>query len=189
MSTGIYPRKIRSKKYPISFRQRAFDLHKKGLTFFQIAEILGTKTSIIHYWVRQIEPVSLINGKYWLGKKRPQFSEETRQKMSVAKKGEKSVRWIIDREQVKRQEERNNPEYKQWRMSIWKRDNFTCCIKNNDCKGKIEAHHILSWSEHPELRYSVNNGITVCHFHHPRKKVEEKALIHTFQELILTTNN
>lgn len=49
---------------------------------------------------------------------------------------------------------------------------------------KRTVHHILGFKEHPELRYDINNGITLCHFHHPRKKEEEKRLIPTFMELV-----
>ncbi len=60
--------------------------------------------------------------------------------------------------------ERNTPEYKLWRLAVYKRDGFQCkkCGKKV-CKGrKIQAHHILKWSEYPTLRYDVNNGITLC---------------------------
>lgn len=36
-----------------------------------------------------------------------------------------------------------------------------------------------------ETRYEINNGITLCHFHHPRKREKEKELSPFFQELIL----
>lgn len=80
--------------------------------------------------------------------------------------------------------ERNSPLYKRWRQQVWLRDNFTCKIANPDCSGRIEAHHILGWSSHPELRYKLNNGITLCHAHHPRARAEEKRLVPTFQGLV-----
>lgn len=52
-------------------------------------------------------------------------------------------------------------EYKQWRMNCFERDEYTCqcCEKVG---GKLECHHIKSWSEFPELRLDINNGITLC---------------------------
>ena len=35
------------------------------------------------------------------------------------------------------------------------------------------------------LRYSINNGITLCHFHHPRKWEDEIKLVQTFQGLVM----
>lgn len=64
------------------------------------------------------------------------------------------------------------------------RDNWTCRIADNNCDGKMVAHHILPWRDFPELRYEVNNGITLCHFHHPRKRNDEMRLSPYFQELI-----
>ena len=98
--------------------------------------------------------------------------------------GEKNPNWIHDRNSIKRRERRDNPEYKIWRWSIWMRDGFKCRIVSNDCSGRIEAHHILGWSLYPELRYEINNGITLCRAHHPRKRAEEKRLAPVFLELV-----
>lgn len=56
----------------------------------------------------------------------------------------------------------NTVEYKNWRKEVFKRDNFICQNCGYD-KGKIlNAHHIKSWNKNPELRFDVNNGITLC---------------------------
>ena len=61
---------------------------------------------------------------------------------------------------------RNSEEYKQWRLSVFERDKYTCqeCgLKSK--KGKslfIEAHHIKSFSNHKNLRFDINNGLTLC---------------------------
>ena len=83
-------------------------------------------------------------------------------------------------------DERNNPEYKLWVKKVKKRDYSKCRIRNKDCSGYLIAHHILSWSEFPELRYLVRNGITLCQAHHPCKRAEEKRLVPLFQELIVS---
>ena len=71
-----------------------------------------------------------------------------------------------------------------FRIEVYKRDNYRCKINNKDCKGQLEAHHILSWRDYPELRYDINNGITLCQFHHPHKWEEEKRLSPYFMELV-----
>jgi len=113
---------------------------------------------------------------YWLGKKRPNMT------------GENHPQWISDRDTLQRygdeRKDRRSSAYNAWRKAVWLRDNFACKIANPDCVGRIEAHHILGWKEHPELRYEVNNGITLCHFHHPRKRNDEMRLSPYFKELI-----
>lgn len=84
------------------------------------------------------------------------------------------------------EQKRNCNEYVKWRKSVYERDNHKCRIYNKDCNGRIEAHHILSWSQYPELRYEINNGITLCRAHHPFKRAEENKLISFFQKLVKT---
>lgn len=110
-------------------------------------------------------------------------TDETRKRMSEAQRGDKSHNWNPDRSAVTHNR-RNDGEYLQWRMRVYIRDGFRCRIANVDCDGRIEAHHILSWAEHVELRYEVNNGITLCHAHHPLKRAEEKRLVPEFQGLV-----
>lgn len=98
--------------------------------------------------------------------------------------GVNSPMWIEDRSLIKKQEERNNPNDKQWKYNVYKRDDFKCRISDGNCKGRLEAHHILPWRDYPELRYEINNGITLCHFHHPRKRVDEANLSPYFQKLV-----
>lgn len=111
--------------------------------------------------------------------------EETKVKIGNSLRGEKSHFWISDRSKLKRYEDRrNDSDYKSWRSQVYARDGWKCRIGNSDCEGHIEAHHILGWKEHPELRYDVNNGITLCHTHHPIKKSKVLEMSIYFKELI-----
>ena len=109
------------------------------------------------------------------------WSAVSREKVS----GENSPYWNPNRDEVtKNSDGRNDQEYREWRMRVWLRDAFKCKISNTDCDGRLETHHILGWSEHVELRYEVNNGITLCHAHHPKRRAEEKRLVPVFQGLV-----
>lgn len=87
------------------------------------------------------------------------LSEETKRKLSITNKGEKSHLWKggITPENHKI---RTSLEYKLWRKSVFERDNFTC-QKYGICGGKLVAHHINNFAEKEELRFAIDNGITL----------------------------
>lgn len=109
-------------------------------------------------------------------------SEETRRKQSEARRGDKHWNWKDGRSAnrgkignpsgenhwnwrggitTERHKERTSPEAKAWTKAIFKRDDYTCwdCGKKG---GQLNAHHLKSWANYPELRYVLTNGITVC---------------------------
>jgi hypothetical protein len=90
-------------------------------------------------------------------------------------KGELNCKWKggVNKENEKI---RHSLEYKEWRMNVWKRDRFTC----QECGSvgvKLHAHHIQSFSQFPELRLSLENGITLCEDCH-RKKHPNMNFVH-----------
>ncbi|NCN22589.1 hypothetical protein GW934_03825 [Candidatus Falkowbacteria bacterium] len=107
-----------------------------------------------------------------------------REKLSKARKGNKNPSWKGGINFRKKRDKRNDSAYQAWIKAIKERDNWKCKINNKDCYGYCEVHHILSWRKYPELRYNINNGITLCQFHHPRKRVEERRLIPFFQKMV-----
>ncbi len=102
------------------------------------------------------------------GVKRPPFSQEWKDKMSIAKlgkpflnkRGEKSNFWKGGVTPL-RQKIHASLEYRNWRRSVFERDNYTCqfCGERG---GNLEAHHIRPFALFTNLRFDVPNGITLC---------------------------
>jgi len=60
-----------------------------------------------------------------------------------------------------REELRKTREYKEWRISVYRRDNFTCQCCGSVGK-ELNAHHIQNFADHREVRTEISNGITLC---------------------------
>lgn len=113
---------------------------------------------------------------------------ETRKKMSDAQKGEKGY-WYGKRQSQKSIEQRvqktkgslhwnwqggisstqdkarHTTEIWLWRKACLERDNFTC-QKTGQEGGKLEVHHILNFSDFPQMRSSIANGVTLSRESH-----------------------
>lgn len=52
-------------------------------------------------------------------------------------------------------------ENSQWRKAVFERDNYTCqfCGQRG---GSLQADHILPYHSHTEVRWSLDNGRTLC---------------------------
>jgi len=146
-----------------------------------IGKTKGRKRPKHSAWIKENHP------KGMLGRKQ---TEATKQKMSEQRKGkEKSFEWRknISLSQIgekhwhwmggKKDEDsiiRKSFEYKEWRKSVFKRDDYTC----QDCSirgGYLEAHHIKSFTKYPDLRFEITNGITLCKKCHV--KIESQRMI------------
>ncbi len=98
----------------------------------------------------------VIGNKYRLGL----TTSEKQKRIMRERCGKKHPRWkggvgILQNRLRKR------IEYKQWRRSVFIRDEFTC----RDCGMThiyIYAHHIKSFAHYPEFRYEIDNGKTLC---------------------------
>ncbi len=71
-------------------------------------------------------------------------------------------RWVgVPRKADQRPKHNGDYHYTDWRRAVFERDSYTCqhCQQRG---GALQAHHIRSWSRHLELRYEVENGLTLC---------------------------
>jgi len=103
-------------------------------------------------------------------------TDKAKKKMSVARKGKKFT--LKHRERISKALYKGSPyknwkekirksfEYKHWRKQVFERDNYTCqkcgCRNGNGKTVYLEAHHIKSFKNYPDLRFDVNNGQTLC---------------------------
>lgn len=72
-----------------------------------------------------------------------------------------------DRLEIGRYEAR----YGRFRKLVYERDNYSCVVCGYSERGKLVAHHLDGYREHPEKRTDPNNAVTLCDtchkdFHH-----------------------
>jgi len=140
---------------------------------------IGRKHDFISHTIKNIEAFrkmrseKMKENKINLGRKWP---EEVKRKISEVKKGtytgKKNSNWKGGVSFNYRQGYAK--QHKIWAKAVLKRDNYKClvCKKVN---GRLNAHHIKFWKEHPKLRFDVDNGITLCDKCHilEHKKVDK----------------
>ncbi len=88
-------------------------------------------------------------------------SEESKTKMSLARKWEKHWNWSGGWKRNAWKIIRRSCEYKKWRLSVFTRDKYICqeCW-NTHCE--LNADHIKPFAYFPELRFSIDNWRTLC---------------------------
>ena len=108
-------------------------------------------------------------------------SVEERKKLSESQRGEKHWNWKGGTYGTERQRIMKRMEYRLWRKSVFERDNYTCiwCFKRG---GILNADHIKPFAYYPELRFTIDNGRTLCRSCHIKtdtwgsnKKSEEQV--------------
>jgi hypothetical protein len=107
-------------------------------------------------------------------------SDETKEKIKITqrkiiKRGEANPNWRGGKRN-ERKKAMATFEYRDWRKSVFERDNYTCV-----CCGVrgvyIEADHIKPWCAFPELRYDINNGRTLCRPCHLKQDTHSRGAI------------
>ena len=94
--------------------------------------------------------------------------------------GKRHQNWIEDRSKLKDRHKtiRESKKMIVWRSKIYKRDNWTCQLCGARSKPKrqviLNAHHIKKFNDYPELRFDINNGVTLCEECHSSTKWHEE---------------
>lgn len=102
------------------------------------------------------------------------LSEETKKLMSIQRTGPGNANWkggVTEGVRLFRKSRR----YQQWRRSVLARDNHTCSVCGNPA---VVAHHIKPVKQFPELRFVVENGISMCVKDHNSLHKTKKVINH-----------
>ena len=88
------------------------------------------------------------------------YSQKSMRDAKLGKRKEETNNWQGGKAQ-ERQMLMSQDDYKNWRLSVFTRDSYTCqrCMVVGST---LHAHHIKMWSKYPEYRYEVSNGLTLC---------------------------
>lgn len=76
---------------------------------------------------------------------------------------------------------RMSEEHKAWSNAVRSRDKFICqfCGKKPVRRKSIHAHHIVPFAKSAELRFDVDNGVTLCRLCHRRVHRERIVITRT----------
>jgi 5-methylcytosine-specific restriction endonuclease McrA len=97
---------------------------------------------------------------------------------SIRQRGEKSHLWQGGKATTTTLL-RGSIEYALWRDAVYERDDFTCQLCSSK-GGKLAAHHIYPFSERPDLRLVLWNGITLCWPCHSQIRWKEADYVERF---------
>lgn len=98
-------------------------------------------------------------------------------------RGENNPNWNGGTYRDERHTEMGRVEYKTWRLTVLKRDNFSCILCGKG--GRLEAHHIRPWRAHRDEWYDPSNGVTLCHGCHRSLRGREEELANRFTQHVI----
>jgi hypothetical protein len=109
--------------------------------------------------IRRTAEMKRKNSEWHKGKSWGHHSEASKKKISEAQIGEKNHYWKGGISPINVRI-RNSSQMYLWRKAVLERDDFIC-KKYGIIGGKLVAHHIQNFADFPELRFAIDNGITL----------------------------
>lgn len=82
----------------------------------------------------------------------------------------------------------DDPIYKKWRKAVAKRDGYKCRWPGCRVRKRLHFHHIRTWAKYPHLRFVVDNGITLCKWHHDAIWGKEEQHERMFNNILATSD-
>lgn len=114
--------------------------------------------------------------------KREEF-KDVLEKANAKKRGIKQSKEVVERRAAgnrKHGKSRQSWNYQEWRRKVLERDNNQC-VECGISKNKMHCDHIIPWKDNENLRFSIDNGQTLCPSCH-LKKGREKGEIPRYTE-------
>jgi len=87
------------------------------------------------------------------------WSLESRIRFSKKMRGKNGNNWQDGKKPINKRI-RMGIEFRLWREAVFARDNWTC-QKTKIRGGSLHPHHIQNFVQYPELRFAIDNGITL----------------------------
>jgi 5-methylcytosine-specific restriction endonuclease McrA len=182
MPTGVYRHQLLSEEH-----KRKIGNALRGRKQLPFSEETKRKLSESHKglipWIKGKHHTNESKRKMSESRKGKHHSEETKRKLSISHKGHlvsietrqkiskrlKGIRRIRRKSYTISEHEklRKCSDYKLWHKAVLERDNFTC-QKCGQHGGDLVVHHINNFAEFPELRFALDNGITLCETCHKK---------------------
>ena len=132
------------------------DCKKSGPRYFKSAlKIKKCKNCTLKQTRKSLNNIGENN--YWYGKNIPHFRRF----------GSDNPSWnpnLTDEERLFRKNHRYSEDRTiyNWRLEVYKRDNYTCQCCNKSNSGNLNAHHLNCWKDFKDQRYEIDNGVTLC---------------------------